>query len=146
MTDLTPLQKELAGALVGLARALDNAEISPDAAKTLQDGLRALQDADDGVLTSSVQSVRMAKHRIVPDCAVCKNPCGRTADLDINDLDRLDPSLKKTKYDLLSAAATYAASKPCGPEYAELLARVLFAVGYECITEEEIEKTINSLI
>lgn len=146
MTELTPLQKELSGALVGLARALDNAEISPDAAKTLQDGLRALRDAEDGILASAVQSVRMAKHRIVPDCAVCKNPCGRTADLDINDLDRLDPELKKAKYELLSAAATYAAIKPYGHEYAESLARALFTVGYECVTEEEIQKITDSLI
>ncbi len=146
---LTRLQGELAGALVGLARAHDGIEISPSAAEVLQNGLTALFNADDSRLEIITNAVRAEKHRTVPDCASCKNPCGRTADFDTEDLDLLPLPLKKAKLRLLEAAVMYAESINIGAnEYvgaANKICDALFAFGYEWFSEQEIDKKAATL-
>ena len=60
----TALQDELTGALVGLARAADTAPAVSNEAEIL----------------SLIDRVHAEKFKVVPDCAICASPCGRTAD------------------------------------------------------------------
>ena len=65
----TALQDELTGALVGLARAADTAPAVSDAT--------ACNEAE---ILSLIDRVHAEKFKVVPDCAICASPCGRTAD------------------------------------------------------------------
>lgn len=65
--------------LLGLARACDNNEhmLTDDTFTLVRDALDA--DAPDAAL---LQRIHDEKYRVVPMCADCPSPCGRTADPD----------------------------------------------------------------
>ena len=133
------MKDKLLGALVGLARAMDESNMGAAPLAAMVQGLAAL-DSGTG-LEEALDALRRAKHAAVPDCAVCQNPCGRTADLDVQELESLPPELRDAKQALLSAAIRYA--RQCEPPSLPLLTQALFAVGYAWFTQEEIEEQIK---
>ena len=133
------MKDKLLGALVGLARAMDESNMGAAPLAAMVQGLTAL-DSGTG-LEEALDALRRAKHAAVPDCAVCQNPCGRTADLDVQELESLPPELRDAKQALLSAAIRYA--RQCEPPSLPLLTQALFAVGYAWFTQEEIEEQIK---
>lgn len=144
----TQEQKALLGALVGLARALDESNIRRETLEIVASALRALARGED--CQAALQAVREEKHRAVPDCSVCMNPCGRTAELVWEDLEALEPELREGKYRLADALAAWGTSKEQSseedwPMCLDKLMQGLFALGYEWFTAEEIEERIQAL-
>ena len=133
------MKDKLLGALVDLARAMDESNMGAAPLAAMVQGLTAL-DSGTG-LEEALDALRRAKHAAVPDCAVCQNPCGRTADLDVQELESLPPELRDAKQALLSAAIRYA--RQCEHPSLPLLTQALFAVGYAWFTQEEIEEQIK---
>ena len=88
--DVARLQDELTGALIGLARATDNAPAVNDGTWRLMiEGLFATVtnvsfDAD--AIRALLDRVHAEKARLVPNCALCAAPCGRTGDYDMAQL------------------------------------------------------------
>ena len=80
----TALQDELTGALVGLARAADTAPAVSDATwQVMIEALAANSPAaacSEAEILSLIDRVHAEKFKVVPDCAICASPCGRTAD------------------------------------------------------------------
>ena len=80
----TALQDELTGALVGLARAADTAPAVSDATwQVMIEALAANSPAaacNEAEILSLIDRVHAEKFKVVPDCAICASPCGRTAD------------------------------------------------------------------
>ncbi|MCH5203571.1 MAG: hypothetical protein J1F03_02425 [Oscillospiraceae bacterium] len=97
MENYTAVQKELIGALVGLARSLNETNSDISALDSIIGGLNAI----DSVSSDDIQAVRMAKQRAVPDCSTCQNPCGKTFDYDLDDLNKLAPETAALKYLLI---------------------------------------------
>lgn len=144
----TQEQKALLGALVGLARALDESNIRRETLDIVAAALRALAQGED--CQAALQTVREEKHRAVPDCSVCMNPCGRTAELVWEDLEALEPGLREGKYRLADALAAWGAGKEQSSEedwplLLDKLSQGLFALGYEGFSREEIEERIRAL-
>ena len=85
--DVARLQDELTGALIGLARATDNAPAVNDGTWRLMiEGLFATVtnvsfDAD--AIRALIDRVHAEKARLVPNRAPCAAPCGRTGDYDM---------------------------------------------------------------
>lgn len=81
---MTQTQKELMGAMVGLARATENNadKLTEETAKLMLDGLQMIYTGTEEEMQAHTQAVRREKYRIVPDCSTCKSPCGRTFDYD----------------------------------------------------------------
>lgn len=146
----TQEQKALLGALVGLARALDESNIRRETLDIVASALRVLARGED--CQAAIQAVREEKHRAVPDCSVCMNPCGRTAELDWEDLEALEPELREGKYRLAEALVAWGASKSAekssGEDWRQRLDQLmqgLFALGYEWFSLEELEERIRAL-
>ncbi len=141
MRTYTEAQKELTGALVGLARSLDESNASRGALRAIVEGLRGI-GGGEADLTRLLAAVREEKRRAVPDCAVCPHPCGRTDDYDPDGWARLSPAVAEEKERLLEAAIAYArrVRPEEGPFLPALtrLADALFAVGYDWFSPEEL--------
>ena len=114
---MTKIQKELLGALIGLARSVDgrgeaakgeSQEFSsgdsnghrPDKAthEILLGGICAANPEkelreEDG--KSWIVRVEAEKNRLNPDCAVCKGKCGRTDNYDLEEMETDEPSAEK---------------------------------------------------
>lgn len=144
----TQEQKALLGALVGLARALDESNIRRETLDIAASALKALARGEG--CQAALQAVREEKHRAVPDCSVCMNPCGRTAELVWEDLETLEPRLREEKYRLADALAAWGARKSAEEssdwrQQMDQLMQGLFALGYEWFSPEEIEERIRAL-
>lgn len=106
------LQKKLMGALIGLSRAVDGNEhlISPSSTALVIDALAA-ERANETTLRELRIRAEEEKRKMVPNCFLCANPCGRTSDFDLNELDHADAEVRGLKYQILSRIRTLAASK-----------------------------------
>lgn len=97
---------ELIGAMIGLANtATGNAyKADGETDELVLSVLRALSaGAEEEALAQMLRRVRAEKTRLAPDCAVCKNPCGRNADYDMNDLYSAQQDVRSLKLLLLGA-------------------------------------------
>ncbi len=84
---MTALQDRLIGALIGLANAINGNDhlIDGENSRLVIEALAAVQ-ADAAVIEGLIERVQAEKYRIVPNCAVCMNRCGRTDDYDMQGL------------------------------------------------------------
>ena len=84
------LQDELTGALIGLARATDNAPgVNEDTWQLLIEGLFTTVtnvNFHDETIRAMISRVHAEKSRLVPGCAACAAACGRTSDYDMAQL------------------------------------------------------------
>lgn len=100
------LQDELTGALVGLARAADTAPAVSDATwQVMIEALAAPLDngtLDAAALLAMIDRVHAEKFNVVPDCAVCASPCGRTADYDMANIWNAPDDIRTLKTRILS--------------------------------------------
>ena len=133
-------ENELAGALIGLARSLDETNKSPEMLQVMVDGLLALRN--EAAQKDAIRKVHQAKNQAVPDCFRCQHPCGKTADCD---LDRVFPDPKRER--LLQKAAVCAAYVAPGSfqPALDMLTEALFAVGYEWFSPEELDGILEKL-
>ena len=90
------MEDKLLGALIGLAKSTANTAPVESTLETLVDGLALLyrekenlcveDDANNSALNCELAQmtdrVHEEKFKLVPDCALCKSPCGNTSDYD----------------------------------------------------------------
>lgn len=140
------LQDELTGALIGLARAIDDPALaSAETWAIMTEGLLATAPdvcISDATLETMIQSVRAEKARFAPGCSSCTAPCGRTADYDMQALWTIEEEVRALKLrilaDLREIAAHIAHAPAQQDEDAEvypLLCEALFKIGYDENTE-----------
>lgn len=151
------LQDELTGALIGLARAIDDPALASAETWTIMtEGLLAtapdacISDAtlvhdaypDDATIEALIRKVRAEKERLAPGCSSCTAPCGRTADYDMQALWTAEEEVRALKLrilaDLREIAAHIAHAPAQQDENAEvypLLCEALFKIGYDESTE-----------
>ena len=151
------LQDELTGALIGLARAIDDPAVASAATWTIMtEGLMAtapdacLGDTatapgtclSDAALETLIQNVRTEKARLAPGCSSCTAPCGRTADYDMQALWTAEEEVRALKLRILADLREIAAHIAHAPAQQDeendvypLLCEALFKVGYDESTE-----------
>lgn len=136
------LQDELTGALIGLARAIDDpATASTETWMIMTEGLLATApDAclSDAALETLIQSVRAEKARLAPGCSSCTAPCGRTADYDMQALWTTEEEVRALKLRILADLREIAAHIAHAPAQQDeetdvypLLYEALFKIGYD---------------
>ncbi len=95
------LQDELTGALVGLARATDNApDVNEGTWKLVIEGLFTTitnVNFNESTIKKFIERIHQEKRRLVPDCSVCASPCGRTADYDMNEMWNANEDIRSLK-------------------------------------------------
>ena len=145
--DVARLQDELTGALIGLARATDNAPAVNDGTWRLMiEGLFATVtnvsfDAD--AIRALIDRVHAEKARLVPNCALCAAPCGRTGDYDMAQLWGAQEDIRSLKSLILFGVRGMAAyahhAMVLGETDAavnDFFAKALFAVGEDWDMDE----------
>ena len=99
--DIAHLQDELTGALIGLARAADNApDVNEGTWKLMIEGLFTTVtnvNFDEASIREMIARVRAEKARLVPNCAACTASCGRTDDYDMAQLWNAQEDIRSLK-------------------------------------------------
>ena len=140
------LQNELTGALIGLARAIDDPALASAETWTIMtEGLLATAPGaclSDAALETMIQNVRAEKARLAPGCSSCTAPCGRTADYDMQALWTAEEEVRALKLRILADLREIAAHIAHAPaqqdergEVYPLLCEALFKIGYDESTE-----------
>ena len=133
-------REQLAGALIGLARAVDNNEhlITPATDAAL---LQALTADAPAACAAALTALRQQKRLLVPNCFDCASPCGRTADCDFPALLDAAPAARDARLSLLDRLRTLARaqSTPPDPNVCAFLYRALFALGTDTYTSADLQ-------
>lgn len=140
------LQDELTGALIGLARAIDDPALASAETWTIMtEGLLATAPGtclSDAALEMLIQNVRAEKARLAPGCSSCTAPCGRTADYDMQALWTAEEEVRALKLRILAdlrEIASHIAHAPAQQDEETdvypLLYEALFKIGYDESTE-----------
>ena len=128
------MEEKLMGALIGIARATDGSEhlITPRVTAFLR---RALKEhtAEEAVFDRLLREAEEVKRSMVPDCFLCANPCGRTSDYDLREMQREPAAVRDKKLEIIQALRSPDALAD-GAVY-----RGLFAIGLEGYTPEELK-------
>lgn len=147
------LQDALTGALIGLARAIDDpATVSDETWTVMTEGLLAtapdacLDDtatstdvhSDDAAIEALIRKVNAEKERLAPGCSQCMAPCGRTADYDMQALWTAEEEVRALKLRILTDLREIAAHIAHAPAQQDeetdvypLLSEALFKIGYD---------------
>ena len=125
-------------ALIGLSRAADASAREPDEAvfSLLREGLA---QGDVPEASCLLARIRTEKARLIPDCAACASPCGRTADPKPEELCSEDTEVLAQKGRILELAGAAASRAP-----GLTLLRAVFALG-EHWTPEQLDQLIQEL-
>ena len=75
---------------------------APDAPKIMVETLTRMHTADKATAKLLAQRIRQEKLRLLPDCAACPHPCGRTDDYDTAKLSEDGSEVEALKLELLS--------------------------------------------
>ena len=130
---------QLIGNLIGLARATDGNEhlINPSATALIRACLQALgrNEADLEYFTARIQE---EKQKMVPNCFVCANPCGRTSPFDLDEIP--EGEIRMLKYELLDTLFCNADKLP-----EDILYRDLVIIGLEDYEKEDLLSLIQEI-
>lgn len=116
LNQITGLQTELLGALIGLARAAEGNEdlMSAETDCVMLEGLTAaLNENQEQALQNLIVRVHEEKRKLVPNCFYCESPCGRTSDYDAAILWQAESRLFSLKTALLLSAEALACRLIC---------------------------------
>jgi hypothetical protein len=144
MNNLTPLKNTMLGALIGTVRATGGGEVTTE--KTFPLILKAVSAlTEDGISDDEIQkltdSLTTEKHTLAPDCSVCPNPCGRTADYDINT--ETDIEIRSLKTDIAKCLAEYVRQTE-NPDCIFVVG-TLFNIG-ESLTKDELTAIYDEIL
>ncbi len=143
---MSPTESALLGALIGLARAMESDEAmpAPNAPKVLVEALAHMHTADEAAAKVLVVRIHQEKLRLLPDCAACPHPCGRTDDYDTAKLSEDGSQVEALKLELLSRLQKIAAQQKdtALPETAKLLQDGLNQIGWG-YRAETLEKALQ---
>ena len=139
--DTAQLQDELTGALIGLARAVDDTSaVSKKTWQTIIEGLFTTitnVSFDNAAIEDMIQKVRAEKDSLVGDCNKCQSPCGRTDEYDMQQLWNADEDIRSLKSLILfgiRGMAAYAYHAYVlnfeDPEVNQFFCEALFKIGY----------------
>ena len=139
--DTAQLQDELTGALIGLARAVDDTSaVSKKTWQTIIEGLFTTitnVSFDNAAIEDMIQKVRAEKASLVGDCNKCQSPCGRTDEYDMQQLWNADEDIRSLKSLILfgiRGMAAYAYHAYVlnfeDPEVNQFFCEALFKIGY----------------
>jgi len=132
------MEETLIGALIGIARATDGSEhlITAEVTAFLR---RALQEdtAEEATAAGLVKEAQDVKRSMVPNCFLCANPCGRTSDYDMREMNREPTAVREKKREILQSLRNPDALTD-GAIY-----RGLFAIGLEGYTPEELQSVFE---
>lgn len=83
--DFMDHSNKIIGALIGLARACENNPETENTAATVKSALAACADGvvSDEACQLILDGIYAEKNTVAPNCALCANPCGNTADYDM---------------------------------------------------------------
>ena len=138
--EVAKLQDELTDALIGLARATDNApEANRGTWQLMIEGLFTTVtnvNFNETTLRGLIDRVHAEKAQLVPDCAVCTSPCGRRNDYDMAQLWNAQEDIRSLKSLILFGVRGMAAYAHhamvlgyADEEVNRFFAKALFAVG-----------------
>lgn len=106
---------------------MDAAQEIPEQVQILvQRGLAASVTSDCEQQEELLRQIRAEKFRLVPDCSVCPNPCGRHDDYNMQELWSAHEHIRSHKLHLLSLLQTAAIRHP---EQTPRLIPALFQIG-----------------
>ncbi len=94
------LQDELTGALIGLAKACLNNEVTEHTYRLIIEGLFTTVtnvSFHDDTLRTMIENVHQEKALVSPGCGVCSAPCGNTDDYDMDELWQADEDIRSLK-------------------------------------------------
>ena len=143
---MSPTESMLLGALIGLARALESDEAmpAPDAPKVMVETLACMHTADEATAKLLAQRIRQEKLRLLPDCAACPHPCGRTDDYDTAKLSEDGSEVEALKLELLSRLQKIAGQQEAlSSEMVKLLQDGLNQIGWG-YRAETLEKALQN--
>lgn len=127
---MNAFQQILIGELIGLARATDGNEhlITEEITSVIRACLQASPE-NQPQLDHFLGMIEQAKRKMVPDCFLCTNPCGKNAPFHLQDI-RLEPAdVQDAKKRILQALRnTGSRSDPAA------IYRGLIALGIEDLT------------
>ena len=99
--DVAQLQDALTGALIGLARAADNApDVNEGTWRLMIEGLFTTVtnvNFNEKTICGLIDRVHAEKARLVPGCAACAAACGRTSDYDMAQLWNAQEDIRSLK-------------------------------------------------
>ena len=145
-----PLQAQLVGALIGIARAVDGNEhlISDSTDKIVREGLAAaLPDANLGndFLSALIQQAENEKKKLIPHCYECAAPCGKNNNYDMRRLCTADEDICSLKLlilcgvrDMAAYSCRAAALGRTDHEVNRFFYQALFAIGEESFGVQEL--------
>ncbi len=145
--DVAKLQDELTGALIGLARATDNApDVNDGTWALIIDGLFTTitnVSFNEKTIRELTERVRAEKARLVPNCSGCCSRCGRTDDYDMENVWNAQEDIRSLKSLILFSVRGMAAYAHhamvlgyTDEEVNRFFAKALFAVGQDWGMEE----------
>jgi len=145
--DVAQLQDELTGALIGLARATDNApDVNDGTWRLMIEGLFTTVtnvSFNEKTLRELIDRVHAEKARLVPDFSDCAAPCGRAADYDMARLWNAQEDIRSLKSLILFGVRGMAAYAHhalvlgyTDDAVNDFFAKALFAVGEDWGMEE----------
>ena len=137
---MNELQNKVAGALIGLVRSLDETNTTEEVYHAIIEGLRALRTDQEEKLLGAIDFLHAQKRKAVPDCSVCMNPCGKTSDYTMSDLENLKPEERRARLILLDKLTDFALCRR-SPEFTRefpVVSQAIFAIGYDYYETEEI--------
>ena len=151
--DTAKLQDELTGALIGLARSMDDTTmISQNTWRIIIEGLFTTVtnvSFDNTAIENMIQKVRAEKERLVPNCSNCQAPCGRTEEYDMQKLWNDDEDIRSLKSLIIfgirgMAAYAYHANvlNYEDTEVNQFFREALFKIGYE----ESVERLLPTVL
>lgn len=94
------LQDQLTGALIGLARAADTNAPTASTHRAVIEGLFTTLtnvNFNEETVHQQMDAVRREKAALIPDCAACASPCGRTDEYDMRNLWEADEDIRSLK-------------------------------------------------
>ena len=149
------IQDRLTGALIGLARASEGKDRSPEADRIIVKGLFATLtnvSFDDSALNELLAEAGRLKHSLSPMCGSCTADCGRTEDFDMNRLWSEDEDIRSLKSLILFGMRGMAAyayhAMVLGHEdrgVMDYFYKGLFAVGYDGYTVQDLLPIVMEL-
>ena len=98
--DTAALQDQLTGALIGLARAAEGNVPGASADQVIIEGLFTTVtnvNFNNETIRALIERVHAEKNKLVPDCASCGSPCGRTDDYDMKGIWEADEDIRSLK-------------------------------------------------
>ena len=141
------LQDQLTGALIGLARACEDPSLPTESTyRILIEGLFTTitnVNFNEETVRGLIQKVHEEKERLVPDCASCGSPCGKTDDYDLSLVWNADEDTRSLKSLILfgiRGVAAYAYHAMVlgytDQKLNQFICKALFAVGEDWGLEE----------